>query len=190
MNLKRWLSVILMLGLVLALSPPKAQAWPNQPISRQAHPRAFAPHQPRGHAFGWQGQRSQWHQPQGHAYGPHAQRSQWHQPRGQAYGWHGQRSQWQQPRHPFAQGPHPGYRQFQPPAMGQQHNPRLPYTPAAYPGHPQAPYSGPRSQGYAPTPSVQGGQAYSQPGVHYSGPSGNASQPQAPVMAEPITSSD
>jgi hypothetical protein len=47
MNLKRWLSVILMMGLILALNPLGAQADPH-------HPRY---HHPRGNAYGWDGPR-------------------------------------------------------------------------------------------------------------------------------------
>jgi hypothetical protein len=44
MNLRRWLSVILMMGLILALSSLGAQAEPH-----------WAYHHPRGHAYGWDG---------------------------------------------------------------------------------------------------------------------------------------
>ena len=45
MNLKRWLSVILMLGLILAFNPLGAQADPYRPY-----------HHPPGNAYGWDGQ--------------------------------------------------------------------------------------------------------------------------------------
>jgi hypothetical protein len=43
MNLRRWLSVILMMGLILALSSLSAQADP------------YGYHHPHGHAYGWDG---------------------------------------------------------------------------------------------------------------------------------------
>ena len=46
MNLKRWLSVILVMGLILALSSLSAQADPDWPY-----------HRPHGHAYGWDGPR-------------------------------------------------------------------------------------------------------------------------------------
>jgi hypothetical protein len=46
MNLRRWLSVILMMGLILALNSLSAQADPYGPY-----------HHPRGHAYGWDGPR-------------------------------------------------------------------------------------------------------------------------------------
>ena len=46
MNLRRWLSVILMMGLILALSSLSAQADPYQPY-----------HRPHGNAYGWHGPR-------------------------------------------------------------------------------------------------------------------------------------
>ena len=149
MNLPRWLSVIPMMGLILVLSPLGAQAWRNQPNFQQ----------PRGNAFGWHGQQSQWHQPRGNAIGWHGQRPQWHQPRGHAFGWHGQQSRWH----------HPGHRQFQHPYMGQPHNPRFPYAGAPYQGHSPAPNFAPRAPGYPHSPFAQGGQPYSQPGYRQHG---------------------
>ncbi len=46
MNLTRWLSVILMLGLILALNSLTVQAEPYQPY-----------HHPHGNAYGWDGSR-------------------------------------------------------------------------------------------------------------------------------------
>ena len=54
MNLRRWLSVILMMGLILALCSLSAQA---DPYRSHRHPR--------GHAYGWDG-------PGPHRYGHHA----------------------------------------------------------------------------------------------------------------------
>jgi hypothetical protein len=47
MNLRRWLSIILMLGVILALSSLSAQADPYRPYRWH----------PRGHAYGWDGPR-------------------------------------------------------------------------------------------------------------------------------------
>ncbi len=51
MSLNRWLSVILMLGLILALSPLGAQADPYRPFDNQYY------HHPHGNAYGWDGPR-------------------------------------------------------------------------------------------------------------------------------------
>ena len=51
MSLNRWLSVILMLGLILVLSPLGAQADPYQPYDHQYY------HHPHGNAYGWDGPR-------------------------------------------------------------------------------------------------------------------------------------
>ena len=47
MNLRRWLSVILMMGVILALSS----------LSAQADPYHGPYHRPHGHAYGWDGPR-------------------------------------------------------------------------------------------------------------------------------------
>lgn len=52
MNLNRWLSVILMTGLFLALNPLGAQAEPYSPY--EPHPKY---HHPRGNAYGWHGKK-------------------------------------------------------------------------------------------------------------------------------------
>jgi hypothetical protein len=158
MNLQRRLSLILMMGLLMVLSPLSAQAWRSQPYSRQSNHRAFTPRQTRGNAYGW-----------------HGQRRHWQQTRGNAYGRHGQRRHWQQPRHSFAQGRHPGYRQFRQPYMGQRHNPRSPYDRAGYSGNSQAPYSVPRSSSNSNNAVAQDGQTYSQRNYRHSGSSGNSS---------------
>ena len=46
MNLSRWFSVILMMGLILALNTPRVQADPYRPY-----------HHPHGNAYGWDGPR-------------------------------------------------------------------------------------------------------------------------------------
>jgi hypothetical protein len=52
MNLKRWSIVILIIGLLLALSPLGAQAEPYPPF--KPHPNYHHPH---GNAYGWHGPR-------------------------------------------------------------------------------------------------------------------------------------
>jgi hypothetical protein len=54
MNLKRWLSVIPMLGLILALGPLGAQADPYPPFAPESNY-----HHPHGNAYGWHGPRPQ-----------------------------------------------------------------------------------------------------------------------------------
>ncbi len=69
MSLNRWLSVILMLGLILALSPLGAQADPYQPFE----PRPYY-HHPHGHAYGWDGPRHRGYERE--CYRPHHPRPQ------------------------------------------------------------------------------------------------------------------
>lgn len=52
MSLNRWLSVILLMGLILALSSLGAQAEPYPPF--EPHPNYHHPH---GNAYGWDGPR-------------------------------------------------------------------------------------------------------------------------------------
>lgn len=52
MKISRWLSVVLMMGLILALSPLDVQAEQCPPFG--PHPKY---HHPRGNAHGWHGQR-------------------------------------------------------------------------------------------------------------------------------------
>jgi hypothetical protein len=98
MNPKRWSSVILSMGLAVALIPLSAHAWPNRPQARTSNHQAFTRSQPRGHAFGKQAQGRQWQSPRGNAFGRYGQRVQWRQPRGNAFGRQGQGRQWQPPR--------------------------------------------------------------------------------------------
>ncbi len=49
MNLRRWLSVILMMGVILAVNSLSAQADPYGPYGPY--------HRPHGHAYGWDGPR-------------------------------------------------------------------------------------------------------------------------------------
>ena len=63
MNLKGWLSIILMMGLILALSALCAQADPYGPYYR-----------PHGHAYGWDGPGPHdlgWEGPRSHDFGRH-----------------------------------------------------------------------------------------------------------------------
>jgi hypothetical protein len=56
MNLQKWFGLVLGLGLILALTPITASAWPNQ----SSHPQfnqGFTRHQPGGQAYGRYGQR-------------------------------------------------------------------------------------------------------------------------------------
>ena len=107
MRPERWWSVILTMGLFMALSPLSAQAGPNRTFAPQPNrqaftqpqPRAFAPQvnrqaftpsQPRAFANGWNSQPHQWQQPRGNAYW-----LEWPKPSvaaapGNAYGWNGQ----------------------------------------------------------------------------------------------------
>ncbi len=64
MSLNRWLSVILMLGLILALSPLGAQAEPYESYY----------HHPHGHAYGWDGPRHRGYERE--CYRPHHPRPQ------------------------------------------------------------------------------------------------------------------
>ena len=112
----RWWSVILPMGLLMALSPLSAQAGgPNRPFAQQPNrqavtqpqPRAFAPQmnrqaftstQPRASVSSWNSQPHQWQQPRGNAYGWNNQPHQWQQPRGNAYGWNNHQRQGDQDR--------------------------------------------------------------------------------------------
>ncbi len=94
----KWWSVILVLGLLMALSPLSAQAGPRRPFAAQPNRQAFTPPQCRGNACSWNSQPHQWQQPRGNAFGWNGQNRQWQQPHGNAYGWNRQPQQWQQPR--------------------------------------------------------------------------------------------
>jgi hypothetical protein len=120
MNLKRWSSVILMAGLVVALSAPSALAWNNRPFG--GHHSKFRGGAPHGRAYGWHGQRPAWNH--GNAYGWH-HRNQWHQ-----------RNQWNQrtPYGPYHRGSwgQQGYGQSHTPNLGRSYGPHTPYSNAAY----------------------------------------------------------
>jgi hypothetical protein len=117
MSLQRWWSVILSMGLFMALSPLSAQAGPNRTFAPQPNrqafnapqPRAFAPQvnrqafnapQQRTSANGWNSQPRQWQPPRGNTYGWNGQHRQWNQPHNNANGWNGQHRQGNQ---------HPGH---------------------------------------------------------------------------------
>jgi hypothetical protein len=118
MNLKKCWRVILLGGLVVALSAPSAMAWTNRPVvGHNPNFRGAAPH---GAAYGYHGQRPAWNH--GNAYGSQ-HHNQWQH-----------RNQWNHrnvygSNHQGAWGQRQGSRQF--------HNPNLdrpygPYTNAAY----------------------------------------------------------
>ena len=116
MRTERWWSVILTVGLFMALNPLSAQAGPNGTFAPQQNRQAFTQPQPRPTGivsrtngsnprqcfYGWNGQPHQGQQHPGNAYGWNAQNRQWQQPRGNAYGWNGQQRQWQHPQMPTA----------------------------------------------------------------------------------------
>jgi hypothetical protein len=115
MNLKRWSSVILMAGLVVALSAPSALAWTNRPLGE--HHSNFRGHVPQGRAYGWHGQRPALNH-------------------GNAYGWQ-HRNQWNHrtpngPHHRGSWGQHQGYGQVHNPNLGRAHGPHNQYSDAAY----------------------------------------------------------
>ncbi len=200
MRPERWWSVILTMGLFMALSPLSAQAGPNRTFAPQPNHQAFTRPQrrafangwnsqprhcqpPRGNAYGWNGQnrppgnaygwndrQRQWYQHR-NAYGQNDHRGQWYQQRN-AYGANDYQRQWQQPRPSFAQGDRLENRQFQPPNGGQQYNPGSPYNRAGYPAQAQSPNIAPRSSGYSHNTNIPTGQTGAQPISHDA--SGNA----------------
>jgi hypothetical protein len=121
MKLKRLWLVILLGGLVVALSAPSAMAWTNRPVA--GHNPNFRGAAPHGAAYGYHGQRPAWNH-------------------GNARGWQN-RNQWQhrnQWNHRNAYGPNHqgawGQRQ-----QGRQfHNPNL--------GRPMGPYTHPSTVAY------------------------------------------
>jgi hypothetical protein len=72
MKLKRWWRVIMLGGLVVALSAPSAMAWTNRPVV--GHNPNFQGAAPHGPAYGYRGQRPGWNH--GNAYG-RQHRNQW-----------------------------------------------------------------------------------------------------------------
>ena len=114
MNLKKWWTIMLIGGLILALSAPSALAWTSRPGAGH-HPnfRGAAPH---GNAYGFHGQRPP--SSRGHAYGYH--HGQWNNRnahRGHHPGFYGNQHRYGQSHNPYF-GRHAGY----------QH----PYSSAAY----------------------------------------------------------
>jgi hypothetical protein len=191
MRPERWWSVIITMGLFMALSPLGAQARPNRPFAQQPNRQAFTRPQPRVYANGWNSRPRQWqpprrnaygwngqNRPPGNAYGWNDRRRQWDQHRnayrqndyrGQwnqhnnAYGANDHQRQWQQPHPSFAQGDRSQNRQFQPPNGGQPYNPGSPYNRAGYPAPAQSPNIAPRSSGYSHNTAIPAGQTGVQP---------------------------
>ena len=106
MRPERWWTVILTMGLFMALSPMSAQAGPNRPSAQQPSRQAFTPAQPR--AFAQQPNRQAFTPPQPRAQtnGWNSQPRQWQQPRGNAYGWNDHRGQWDQHRNAYGRNDH------------------------------------------------------------------------------------
>ena len=195
MRPKSWWSVILTMGLFMALSPLSAQAGPNRSFASQPHRQAFTPSQPRnfanglhsqphrfqqppGHAYGWNGQHRQWNQPNGHAYGWNHQNRQWHQPYGHAYGWNGHQ-RWDQHRNVYGRNGQQHQWQ-QRPNGGQHNNPDPAYNRAGYRGHRQSPNTSPSPSGYSHdrNTTIPAGQTGAQPRFRLPDGSENAPLPQ------------
>ncbi len=141
MNLRRWLTPILVMGLIMALTPINALAWRGLPFSRQNH-QGFMHHQPQGHAYGWHGQRPpmfQHNRPflaRGHHPYQQSGYGQYQGYRGYQQPWLGQGYQgYQQPW--IGQG----YQGFQQPWIGQAWNYGAPYAPNGCQGYPYQGYS-------------------------------------------------
>ncbi len=77
MRRERWWSVILTMGLFMALSPLSSQAGPNRPFALQPNRQAFTQPRPNANAYGSNGQNRQGQQPYGNAYGWNGQNRQW-----------------------------------------------------------------------------------------------------------------
>jgi len=138
MNLRKWFGIILALGLILALSPLNALAWRVQPSSGQ---RNFVP--PRGHAYGYHGQRPPMYQ---------------HHRPPVARGHHPQQRY----------GQHHGNRHFQHSWMSRNHH-RPPYAYSGYQGSSSNAY-GRRHYGNGTNPYSAGGQYYQQGQYTYQQP--------------------
>lgn len=94
MRTEKWWSIILTLGLFVALSPLSAQAG-GRTFAPQPQRQAFT--QPRAHINTFHRQPQQWHQPRPQAAALNRQPHAWHQPGGSAFGHHGQNRQFHQP---------------------------------------------------------------------------------------------
>jgi hypothetical protein len=127
MKLKKWWRVILLGGLVVALSAPSAMAWTNRPVV--GHNPNFRGPAPHGPAYGYRGQRPAWNH--GNAYA-RQQHNQWQH-----------RNQWQRhnqgqhrnaygANHQRAWGPRQETRQFHNPNPGRPMGPYTRYSNAAY----------------------------------------------------------
>jgi len=127
MNLKKWWSVILMAGLVVALSAPSAMAWTNRPVV--GHNPNFRNAAPHGAAYGYRGYRPAWNQgnARGWQHGNQSNhRNQWNQ-----------RNQWQHrnaygSNHQGAWGQRQNTRQLHNPNFGRPNAPRNQYSNTAY----------------------------------------------------------
>jgi hypothetical protein len=190
MRTERWWSVILTVGLFMALSPMSAQAGPNrsfapqpnrqaftrpQPraFAPQANHRAFTPPQARGHVNAWNRQPHHYQQPRGHAYGWNGHNRQGHQPRGNAYGWNGHNRQGHHP-----QGNAYGWNGHQRSQNGGQHNnPGSSYNRAGHPTHPQSPNIAPRSSGYSHNTPLPAGQTGERPSFRHPDAPGSIPRP-------------
>ncbi len=152
MRLQRWLSVILMMGLVLVLSPIGAQAWQHPTSARQPNYHGFAQHRPYGNANGWHhGQQSHWNR--------------WNHRNHFAQRHHPGNQNFRQPYGaPYARGGYPG-------------QPQGSYR-GGYQGQPQGSYFNPGQNGHPHAPFVQAGQPAPQPGFFHPGSSWNPSAPQ------------
>ena len=115
MNLKRWSSVILMAGLVVALSAPSALAWTNRPLG--GHQSNFRGHVPQGRAYGWHGQRPAWNHGRANGYQHH---NQWNH------------RNFQGAPHRGAWGPQQRPGQFHNPNFSRSYGPHTPYTNTAH----------------------------------------------------------
>jgi len=201
MKPKRWWSIILPMGLLMALSPFSAQAGPRGPVPQQANRQVFNHPQPRGNAFGCNMQPHKWQQPRGNPFGWNGSNHQFQQPRGHAFGWNGQPHRWQQTsgnanglndhqrqwdQHRNNFGGNDYQRQWQQrPAGGQQNTPGS-FNPVGYPVQPQSGRSAPRPSGYSHNPANPAGQTGTQPGFHHPDASGNAPLPQGQSPAGAI----
>ncbi|MDO9532636.1 MAG: hypothetical protein Q7O12_10990 [Deltaproteobacteria bacterium] len=127
MNLKKCWRVILLGGLVVALSAPSAMARTNRPVvGHNPNFRGAAPHGP---AYGYRGQRPALNH--GNAYG-RQHRNQWNQ-RNQSQN----RNQWNQrnaygSNHQGAWGQRQGARQFHNPNLGRPIGPYTRYSNTTY----------------------------------------------------------
>jgi hypothetical protein len=137
MKLKRLWLVILLGGLVVALSAPSAMAWTNRPVV--GHNPNFQGPAPHGVAYGYHGQRPAWNH--GNARGWQHQNQRQHHNQWQH---HNQQNHNQQnhrnaygPNHQAAWGQRQGARQIHNPNYGRPTGPYTNYSNAAYQAGPR-----------------------------------------------------